>query len=205
MQNLPPLPDLLACPACDTLHHAAALPRQTRARCQRCGVVLATSQPTAIAQVLSLALTALVLMIAAIWFPFIELNASGNRSAISVVEAALAFKDGFAVFLAMAVIGFIVVLPLTRLCAIIYAIGPLVRDRQPRPHAKTAFALAERLRPWSMAEIFIVGVAVALIKVSGIAQVTLGPAFWALFGLVLVTVLKDQLMCRFSIWQALDH
>ena len=55
-----------------------------------------------------------------------------------------------------------------------------------------------------MAEIFIVGVSVALIKVSGIATVTFGPAFWAFAGLVVITVLKDQLICRFSIWQALE-
>ena len=144
-------------------------------------------------------------MLAAVWFPFIELNAAGNRSAISVIEAVLAFSDGFAVFLALAVAGFIIILPLTRLVAIIYALGPLAYDRIPRPYAKRAFALAERLRPWSMAEIFIVGVAVALIKVAGIATVTLGPAFWAFSGLVLISVLKDQLMCRNSIWQALEQ
>ena len=33
--------------------------------------------------------------------------------------------------------------------------------------------------PWSMAEIFVIGVAVALVKVSGLASVTLGPAFWS--------------------------
>ena len=55
-----------------------------------------------------------------------------------------------------------------------------------------------------MAEIFIIGVAVALIKVAGIASITIGPAFWAFSALVIITVLKDQLICRFSIWQALE-
>jgi paraquat-inducible protein A len=65
--------------------------------------------------------------------------------------------------------------------------------------------LAEALRPWSMAEIFIVGVTVALIKVAGMAAVTIGPAFWAFAGVVVITVLKDQLICRYSIWETLDH
>jgi paraquat-inducible protein A len=55
-----------------------------------------------------------------------------------------------------------------------------------------------------MAEIFIVGVSVALIKVAGIATVSFGPAFWAFCALVIITVVKDQLICRFSIWQALE-
>ena len=202
---IPPLTDLVACPQCDTLHLAGDLPVHARAHCQRCGLVIATSRPTAIAQVLSLALTAFVLMIAAVSFPFLALDVQGRNNSISVIEAVMAFDDGIALLLAFAIAGFIVVLPLVRLGAIIYAIGPLVRGAPIRRGAKAAFALAEALRPWSMAEIFIVGVSVALIKVSGIATVTFGPAFWAFAGLVVITVLKDQLICRFSIWQALEQ
>jgi paraquat-inducible protein A len=66
------------------------------------------------------------------------------------------------------------------------------------------FKLAEHIRPWAMAEVFIIGVAVALVKVAGLAQVTLGPAFWAFVGLVIITVLKDNFMCRVTVWQTLN-
>lgn len=201
---LPPLDDLVACPQCDTLHRAQSLPDGARAHCQRCGIVLMTSQPAAMAQILSLALTAFVMMIAAISFPFLTLDAGGLHNATSVIDAVLAFNEGYAFPLAVAVAFFIVVIPLMRLTALIYALGPLVREKSPRSGARTAFALAERLRPWSMAEIFIVGVTVALIKVAGLAVVTIGPAFWAFAGVVVITVLKDQLICRYSIWEALD-
>ena len=199
-----PLDDLVACPQCDTLHSARALPENARAHCQRCGIVLMTSQPAAMARILSLALTAFIMMIAAISFPFLTLNAGGLQNATSVIDAVLAFNDGYAFPLAIAVAFFIVVIPLIRLTALIYAIGPLVREEKPRQGARKAFALAERLRPWSMAEIFIVGVTVALIKVAGLAVVTIGPAFWAFAGVVVITVLKDQMICRYSIWEALD-
>lgn len=202
LQNLD---DLVACPQCDTLHAAADLPDHTRAYCQRCGILMMTSQPDAIARILSLALTAFIMMIAAISFPFLTLNAGGLENATSVIDAILAFDDGKAFPLAIAVGFFIVVIPLMRLASLIYALGPLVRQRPARSGARFAFGIAERLRPWSMAEIFIVGVTVALIKVAGLAAVTIGPAFWAFAGVVIVTVLKDQLICRYSIWEALDH
>lgn len=202
--DLPPLSQLVACPHCDTLHRAAALPENVRAHCMRCGAVIATERPTAFAQVLSLALTGFVLMIAAISFPFLELDVAGQHNSISVLEAITVFNDGIALLLAFAVAGFIVVLPLMRLSAIIYAIGPLVRGKPARSHAKQAFAFAEFLRPWSMAEIFIVGVTVALVKVAGLASVTIGPAFWAFTALVVITAFKDTLICRFSVWQALE-
>lgn len=198
------LDDLVACPECDTLHVAAALPDHTRAYCQQCGYVLMTSQPAAMARILSLALTAFVMMIAAISFPFLTLDAGGLHNATSVIDAILAFNRGSAFPLAIAVAFFIVIIPLIRLTALIYALGPLVREQKPRHGARVAFALAEKLRPWSMAEIFIVGVTVALVKVAGLAAVTLGPAFWAFAGVVVITVLKDQMICRYSIWETLD-
>jgi len=203
--TLPPLDDLVACPQCDTLHAAANLPDNARAYCQRCGVLLMTSQPAAMARILSLAMTAFVMMIAAISFPFLTLDVGGLHNATSVLDAVMAFSDGLAIPLAVAVAFFIVVIPLVRLGALIYALGPLVREQPARAGARKAFGLAERLRPWSMAEIFIVGVTVALIKVAGLAAVTLGPAFWAFAGVVIITVLKDQLICRYSIWEALEH
>ncbi len=203
--GLPTLDDLVACPQCDTLHQATELPTGARAHCQRCGTLLMTSQPAAIAQILSLALTAFIMLLAAISFPFLSLDAGGHHNATSVIDAILAFQDGFAAPLAIIVAFFIVVIPLIRLGALVYALGPLVRETKPRRRAREAFGLAEWLRPWSMAEIFIVGVTVALIKVAGMATVTLGPAFWAFAGVVVITVLKDQLICRYSIWEALDQ
>jgi len=201
---LPPLTNLVACPHCDTLHTSAKLGAGEKAYCQRCGTAIMTHQPAAFAQILSLALTAFVLMLAAISFPFLDLDVAGNHNATSVVGAIMAFDEGIAVALAVAVAFFIIILPLTRLAALIYVIGPLVRGKPPRKGARAAFRLAGRLRPWAMAEIFMVGVTVALIKVAGLATVTIGPAFWAFTGLVIITVLKDQLICRYSIWQALD-
>ena len=201
---LPPLDDLMACPQCDTLHVAHELPEGARAYCRRCGVLLLTSQPRAIVRLVSLASAAVVLMVAAISFPFLDLDVSGQHNATSVIHAIMVFSSGEGIPLATAVALFIVVLPLVRLLALIHAIGPLVRGRRPHRSARVAFALTEQLRPWAMAEIFMVGVTVALVKIAGIATVTVGPAFWAFVGLVILTVFNDQIMNRYAIWKALD-
>ena len=106
--------------------------------------------------------------------------------------------------LSIAVAALIVVLPLLRLIALVYALGPMAIGWVPVPGAMQAFRLAETLKPWAMAEIFVVGVTVALVKVAGLAQLTIGPAFWAFAALVLVTVLNDNFMCRLTIWRTLE-
>lgn len=199
-----PTNDLVACPHCDTLHGATTLQPGDKAYCNRCHAVIMSNQPGALLKILAYAMTAVVLMLAAISFPFLDLDVQGNHNATSVVGAIMTFNDGIAVPLAIAVAFFIVILPLTRLAAIIYVVGPLVRGARPRRGARAMFRMSEKLRPWAMGEIFMVGVTVALIKVAGIATVTIGPAFWAFTGLVVITVLSDQLMCRYTIWQALD-
>ncbi|KQI68668.1 paraquat-inducible protein A [Loktanella sp. 3ANDIMAR09] len=202
--SLPPLDDLIACPHCDTLHIERALPEGGSARCVRCGIVLVTRRSDALVQMVSLACAAVILMMAAISFPFLDINAAGFTNETSVLSAIMAFSSGNGVPVAIAVALFIIVLPLTRLLALIYAVGPLVLGHKPRPGARIAFAMTEQLRPWAMAEIFMVGVAVALVKITGMAQVTIGPAFWAFVTLVIITIFNDRIMSRYTVWKALD-
>lgn len=196
--------ELVACPNCDTLHHLQDVPEGARARCMRCNEILMAPKGGAMTRIVVLAVTALILMIAVVFFPFLDLSASGLEQHSSVLDAIMAFSDGMLLPLTFAVAAFVVVLPAVRLMAIIYAIGPLIFDRPARPHAARAFRLAQTLRPWSMAEIFIVGVAVALVKIAGMATVSVGPAFWALVALVLVTTIKDTFMCKLTIWKTLE-
>jgi paraquat-inducible protein A len=170
----------------------------------RCGVVLKTQHSTAIASVLALSITSFVLMVAAISFPFLNLSVAGQSNSTSVLGAVMAFSDTFTLPLAAAVAAFIIFVPLIRLAAIILAVTPLVAGNKPSPLARQSFGLSEALRPWSMAEIFIVGVAVALVKVAGLATIGFGPAFWAFTILVLLTFYQDTLICRYSLWRALD-
>ena len=201
---MPPIESLIACPHCDALHAEASLPEGAKAHCVRCGAVLIQERSTAVAGVLSLALASFVLMIGAISFPFLDLAVGGQTNNASVLSAVMAFSDTLSLPLAVAVAGFIIFLPLLRLGAIIAAVAPLVTNGTPTRFNRHAFGLSEVLRPWSMAEIFIVGVAVALVKVAGLATITFGPAFWAFTVLVLLTFVQDTLICRYSIWRALD-
>ncbi|MBI1417306.1 MAG: paraquat-inducible protein A [Limimaricola sp.] len=199
------LAGLIACPTCDALHHLADVPVGATARCVRCQTVLLAPRRQALTRLVMLAVTALVLMAAAIWFPFLELDAQGLRRTSSVLDAALAFSNGLMAPLSLAVAAMIVVIPLVRLVALIYALAPMALGRRPIVGAVPAFRLANAMRPWAMAEIFVVGVAIALVKIAGLAQLSLGPAFWALIALVLVTVLKDVVMCRMSVWKTLEQ
>jgi paraquat-inducible protein A len=199
-----PHDDLIACPACDALYRVADLPRGQRAVCHRCHRVLIAPRAKAGMRIIALALTGVILVAAAMVFPFIRISAVGLSNGATLIDAALAF-DGPLVGLSLTVLALIVLLPLTRLLLTLYVLVPLVADRPPARWARRAFRLSEALRPWSMAEIFAIGTAVALVKVADLARVEFGPAFWMFLVLVVVGVLQDRYTCRWSIWHALEH
>ncbi|UWQ22451.1 paraquat-inducible protein A [Jannaschia sp. W003] len=199
-----PSPDLVCCPVCDALHSLPELPAGERARCVRCRTVLGTGRPEAITRVVVLAATSLVLMTIVVFYPFLELQQGVFTSRASVFDTVMTFSDGVMAPLSLAVGLFIVVLPTARLGLLVWALFPVTLDRGAWPGARPALRWAERIRPWAMAEIFMVGVAIALVKLADLATLSMGPAFWSFGAIVIITALGDSQLSRHSTWTALD-
>ena len=121
------------------------------------------------------------------------------------MDAALAFSSGPLLMLALATAGLILIVPLIRVVITLYVLVPIVLDLPPSRYAMQAFRLSEALRPWSMAEIFALGCAVALVKIADLATVGFGPAFWMFGGLVVLVVAQDNYICRWSVWNSLEN
>lgn len=198
------LDGLVACPTCDLVYGVPKLSSHDRALCARCHTVLIAPRRKAGKQLIALALTVLILIVAACLFPFLSIGAGGVSQQASILGTALAFSGTFSI-LSIAVLFFIVIIPALRLSLLIYVLAPIIRDRPPAPMAREAFALSESLLPWSMAEIFALGCAVALVKLSDMADVVFGPAAWIFAILVVLVVASDRLMCRYSIWKSLEN
>jgi paraquat-inducible protein A len=200
---LSPRTDLIACPRCDAVFKLDRPVDGQNAVCQRCDTVLISPRRKAGLQIISLSLTIVILITAAAIFPFLSVHAVGASNSISVLESALAFSDGPLVLLTFATVCLIFLIPLLRVLLSIYVLVPIVADRPPARFANAAFRLSEALRPWSMAEIFAIGCAVALIKINALVDVDIGPAFWMFAALVVLVVAQDTVICRWSVWNAL--
>ena len=195
---------LIACPRCDALHRAREAAPGARLRCRRCHTVLLSPRGASIRYVVLLAAASAILIVGAVFLPFLSLSVAGLGNRSSIVEAAFAF-EGAMLPLSLAVLATVVVFPLIRMLLVLYALGPPAFGARPPAGAVQAFRLSEAMRPWSMAEIFTIGTAIALVKVADLANVVYGPAFWMFVALVILVVLKDALMCRHTIWALLDR
>lgn len=195
---------LIACPKCDALYRATIPGPGERAICARCHTVLAAPRRRAGAGIIALAVTVLILVTAAAFLPFLSIRAAGIGNAVSIFDAILVFSGGRLAVLAIAMAALVLLIPALRAALVIYVLAPVVLDRPPLPHARAAFKWSEQLRPWSMAEIFAIGCAVALVKLSDLALVGFGPAFWLFSAVVVVIVLQDRFLCSWSVWNSLD-
>ncbi len=197
----PPLERLIACPQCDALYEAD--PRK-RLVCHRCHTVLVAPSRRAGIKVLLLALVSVALVYGAVTQPFLTIKRFWMTSDATLLETALAF-EGPLLILSIAVLTLVLVLPVLRLALSLYVLGPIVFGSRQLPQSNRAYRWSEKLRPWSMAEIFVIGCGVALVKIVDLAEVTIGPAFWMFAALVILLWVQDTLTCRYSVWSALDR
>ncbi|MEM7721122.1 MAG: paraquat-inducible protein A [Pseudomonadota bacterium] len=195
--------DLVGCPVCDAVHRISPMQSDQATECARCGSRITFGKTAAVARLVSLSATNVALLAMVLFLPFLELRAGQFDNQASVIDVVLGFSSGIMIPLALAVLAFILMLPLSRFLLLLYALGPIAVGRPNLPNATHALRWSFVLKPWAMAEIFMVGVAVALVKLADLATIAIGPAFW-IFGIVVIlNVYQDTLMCRHTLWTAL--
>ncbi len=195
--------DLIACPGCDLLHHRRVLHLGEYARCDRCGDVIQTCKPHTIDRTLAGTLAAIVLLLISLVTPFLSLSRAGINSSISVFDAVSALWDSQMRWLGLLTLALIILLPLGRLLLMGWVLWRLRFGRKVRRSMRIAFRWALQLEPWAMADIFMVGVVVSLVKISTLANLTVGVAFWALLALVGVSILTNVTLCKDTVWTLL--
>ncbi|SLN60943.1 Inner membrane protein YebS [Roseivivax jejudonensis] len=199
-----PLEDLIACPSCDALYVARMPETGGRAVCDRCHTVLIAPKRRAGLRIIALTVAVLILVISAVFFPFLEIHRLGLGNRASIIDTATAFSSGPMAILGLATLFMIVIVPLIRMILILYVLTPVVFDRPPWPQARRFFRWSQDLKPWAMAEIFAIGCAVALVKVADLAQIGFGPAFWMFSALVVIVLFNDNYLCTWSVWKSLE-
>lgn len=197
------LESLVACPGCDAVHHKRALKTGEIAHCSRCGEIIQTCKQSTIDRSLAATLAAMVLLILALCTPFLSLSRAGIESRITVIDAIDALWQSDMRWLGLTTLALIVLIPLGRLMLIGWVLGRLRFGKKVRRSMRIAFRWSQHLEPWAMADIFMVGVLVSLVKIGTLASLSVGIAFWALLGLLGASLLINKMLCEDTIWMRL--
>ena len=128
----------VVCPHCDALYRVGTVDKGKLAHCARCHTILAAPRRKAGLMIVSLAVATLVLIFAAIFFPFLTLEVQGFRSSSSLLDIAFSFSDGILRVLILLMIAVVLAVP-SRLSMNIFQVRlPENSAARPVPAAPTA-------------------------------------------------------------------
>lgn len=195
--------DLIACASCDWLHYREVIAPGSRASCARCGHELYTRKPFSVDRTLAASIAALIFLLLSFCLPFLSLTNGGLSASMSVLDSVTALWFSEMRWLGIMSLAMIALLPTIRLGLLAWVMLRLRYRMSIIPFMRVAMRWAQWLEPWAMAEIFMVGVVVSLVKVSDLATLSVGPAFWSLLCLIMTTSLLSVYLCKDSVWQLL--
>jgi paraquat-inducible protein A len=184
----PDCTETVACPDCDLLQHIPPLNAGEKARCSRCGHVLASASRDPLHPLdlpLSLTLTAAIVLIIANTTPLMGLSVMGQTASTTIVGGAYEMWLNGEPLTAMIVAFCAVIAP--GLFILFMLIILLAVRRPPAPHwVGEMLRWAQSMQPWSMLEVMMLGILVALIKIAEMATVEPGIGMYAVGALVLL-------------------
>ena len=193
--------NLVACHECDLLQTEPRLAPGETARCGRCGAFLARNPPDGLDRSLALVVTAAVLYVIANVYPLVGLEMQGRRVEVTLLEAVRTlWSDGMELVAGLVFVTALL-FPVLELLMIVLVLVPLRLGRAP-PALAAFFRLVRSVRPWGMVEVFLLGMLVSLVKLSHMASVILGAAFWATAALIVVLTLAGRAFDTRLLWQS---
>lgn len=182
---------LRACQECDWVVALPALKPNQLATCPRCHHTLARRHYRPAQRSMALAISALIALMLAVYFPFVSFNALGIGQKIQLSQTATQLLSFEQPLMAILVSLTIVILPALYLLAVIWLQSGLLRG-SPLPMSRAIARSLKHLHPWMMADVFIIGALVSLFKLSGSADVTLGAGFWAFCSFAILLLMTTR-------------
>ncbi|WP_028224254.1 paraquat-inducible protein A [Paraburkholderia ferrariae] len=198
-------PDLVACEHCDSVYRRRSLAPHETAHCARCGAVLYRASRLDIDRWLALTAAAAVVFVIANACPVIRISFGGQHNEATLLQSVCALAQGPAAPIAVPAALSIVIVPLLQIALLGWALA-FARAGRRAPGFAPVMQLLRLLRPWSMIEVGMLGILVAVIKLSSLVQVAPGAGIWATAVLmVLITLIASRDIHRLWDWTDPDR
>ena len=179
-------PDLVICEHCDAVFQRRMLAPREVASCTACASVLYRGHVLNVRARLALAVTAAIAFLIANLCPVISINLHGLESQTTMWQAVLALAQGEAAPISVPTAAVAVLVPFLQIVILIWVLW-FARGGARAPGFAWAMKLLGVLRPWSMVEVCMLGILVAVIKLSSLVQVHPGAGVWATAALMVLT------------------
>ena len=199
LENEDELDNLIICHRCHTLHKEITIQDGSKACCRECKTVLYRYDSRLAEHGLALSISALIFFVLANFFPLVKIEILGHEQFITIIKTISSlFENGF--FIVGLILSFLIFVFPLMIITIYMTIFLLLKLRKGEKLSKELLILLSHISPWSMMDIFLVSILVALVKLIGYAQIHMGIAFWALIVFVLLDIYLTRTIHISEIW-----
>ena len=174
--------------------------------CPRCGARLHLRKPDSLGRTAALVLAALILYLPANLLPITVTTAIGTRQADTILSGVIYFMQTGSWEIASVIFIASVFVPFAKLIILVLLLVSVRFRWRWRPRDRTVlYRLTELVGRWSMVDIYVVTILVALVRLGAVATIEAGPAAVYFAAVVVLTMFAAESFDPRLIWDALEE
>ncbi len=196
---------LLQCHDCHLLIRSEDIPAN-HAHCPRCGAPLHFRKPDSIARTWALLLAASIMYIPANLLPMTVTTAVGAVQTDTIMSGVIYFIHSGSWEIAAVIFIASIFVPLVKLAILVFLLVSVQRRSKWRPRDRTVlYRITELVGRWSMVDVYVVTILVALVKLGAVASIEAGPAAVYFASVVVLTMLAAESFDPRIIWDVIEN
>jgi len=198
---------LLNCHVCGQLSRAAAGAHEAHvahaARCPRCASALHLRKPDSISRTWALLVAAMILYVPANMLPMMKTSSLFGTQSDTIMSGVIYFWTSGSWYLALIIFFASIMVPMLKMLALVLLLVTVQKgSRWQREQRARLYRLVEFVGRWSMLDIYVVAVIVALVQLKALATIEPGPGAIAFGAVVVLTMFAAMTFDPRLIWDA---
>ena len=195
---------LMACHSCGLLSRPAA--HAHAAWCPRCGDVLHFRKPDSVTRTWAFLIAAIVLYIPANVLPVMKTSSIFGSQNDTIMSGVVYLWVSGSWPLAVVVFVASVLVPMAKIFALAFLNASVQMRSTWQPEQRTRlYRVVELVGRWSMLDIYVIAILVALVQLKAIATIQAGPAAIAFAAVVVLTMIAAMTFDPRLIWDPLEN
>ena len=205
VRPLAPGEDCIGCEVCElVVPRSSALGDGDRLRCPRCAAVLRHRKPESLERTWALVLAAMIFYLPANLLPIMTVTSLGRSQSDTILSGAVFLLTHGMWPLAAIVFVASVFVPLLKLLILVFLLISVKVRSQWRPRERTRlYRITETIGRWSMVDVFVVSILVALVRLGNLASVQAEAGAIFFCAVVVLTMLAAMSFDPKLIWDCL--
>ena len=190
-----------ACPVCHQTVKIGTSRRKGTTFCPRCGSEMHLRSPDVIQQTWALVIASIIFYIPANLLPMMHVETFAGTESDTIISGVIYFVESGSYLIAFVIFVASIIVPTLKIIILVYLlISSQRRSSLFRSQRRRLYQLTEIIGRWSMVDVYVVGVMVALVHFGGLTEIKAGMGANFFLLVVIVTMFAAMRFDPKLIW-----